>query len=73
MEQWQQNKVTVMATYTKEFLDLLRESGQRPGLIKAKVDGLKYNVQPGKKCRIPVRVATEMEKLPYIDSVIEVG
>ncbi len=69
---WQKNTVTIIATYTPDFLAYLKSVGCRPGLIKARVDGLKYNIAPGKKCRVPVRVATEMEKLPYIESVREV-
>jgi hypothetical protein len=69
---WQKNKVVIVATYTQEFIDYLKELGQRPGLIKARYEGKKYNVAPGKPCRIPVIVATAIEKYPYIESVVEV-
>ncbi len=71
-EPWQKNKIVVIATYKQEFIDYLKKQNKRPGLIKARVDGLKYNVCPGKSCSIPVRVATQMENLPYIESVVEV-
>ena len=71
-EPWQENKVVIIAIYTEEFIAFLKSKKQKPGLINARVDGKKYNIAPGKPCRVPVRVADQLSKQPYIASVVEV-
>lgn len=69
---WQKNTIVIIALYTDDFVNMLAQRGQIPGLISATVDGMRYKVNPGKPCRVPVRVASELEKLPYIKEVREV-
>lgn len=71
-ENWQKNTVVIIATYSLEFLSQLKSEGDRPGLFWVRVNGKKYNLVMGKKCEVPVEVATALEKLSEVDCVVEI-
>lgn len=71
MEAWQTNKITIIFTYTEDFVRKLMDSKKIPGLIKVTINGKKYRICAGKPTRVPVMVATELEKLNMVKEVKE--
>ena len=78
-EPWQKNTVVIVATYTLEFLSELKAQPvpKRPGLMRIVIDKHTpqekvYQICPGQKTRVPVLVATELERHPNVASVMEI-
>jgi hypothetical protein len=74
---WQKDTIVIVAAYSLEFLSELKSQGKRPGamrvtLNKGTPEEIIYKVAPGVKRKVPVLVATELEKYPYVASVMEV-